>query len=58
MMIPGENALVPGKSIEKCEASWEVLPWGGPSGVTRCVCMMGSFTGFAMIIIHLFILHF
>jgi len=44
-MIPGENALVPGKSIEKCEASWEVLPWGGPSGVTRSVCMMGSFTG-------------
>ena len=44
-MIPGENALIPGKSIEGCEASWEVLPWGGPSGVACGACMMGSFTG-------------
>jgi len=44
-MIPEEDALILGKSIEGCEASWEVLPWGGPSGVACGACMMGSFTG-------------
>jgi len=37
--------LIPGKSIEGCEASWDVLPWGGLSGVACGACMMGSFTG-------------